>query len=149
MASSLPDLKDISFSTEAEEAKEQENVDLAQLKVQVKDPPVVRYVNSILFKAIEEKASDIHLEAGENEIFVRNRVDGVLRLLPPPPKKTYPAIVSRIKIISNLDIAERRLPQDGRTKAKIGSKEVDIRVSIIPTIYGEKVVMRLLDKPRC
>ena len=146
MASSIPDLQDISFSTEAEEAKEQENVDLAQLKVQVKDPPVVRYVNSILFRAIEERASDIHLEAAETEIFVRNRVDGVLRNLPPPPKKTYPAIVSRIKIISNLDIAERRLPQDGRTKAKIGSKEVDIRVSIIPTIYGEKVVMRLLDK---
>ncbi|MCK4905290.1 Flp pilus assembly complex ATPase component TadA [bacterium] len=146
MASSIPDLKDISFSTEAEAAKEQENIDLAQLKVQVKDPPVVRYVNSILLKAIEEKASDIHLEAAETEVFVRNRVDGVLRNLPPPPKKTYPAIVSRIKIISNLDIAERRLPQDGRTKAKIGSKEVDIRVSIIPTIYGEKVVMRLLDK---
>lgn len=146
MASSIPDLKDISFSTEAEAAKEQENIDLAQLKVQVKDPPVVRYVNSILLKAIEEKASDIHLEVAETEVFVRNRVDGILRNLPPPPKKTYPAIVSRIKIISNLDIAERRLPQDGRTKAKIGSKEVDIRVSIIPTIYGEKVVMRLLDK---
>ncbi|MBU0534531.1 MAG: Flp pilus assembly complex ATPase component TadA [Candidatus Omnitrophica bacterium] len=146
MANSIPDLKDISFSAEAEEAKEQENIDLAQLKVQVKDPPVVRYVNSILLKAIEERASDIHLEAAETEVFVRNRVDGVLRNLPPPPKKTYPAIVSRIKIISNLDIAERRLPQDGRTKAKIGSKEVDIRVSIIPTIYGEKVVMRLLDK---
>ncbi|MDD5454616.1 MAG: ATPase, T2SS/T4P/T4SS family [Candidatus Ratteibacteria bacterium] len=146
MATNIPDLKDISFSAEAEEAKEQENVDLAQLKVQVKDPPVVRYVNSILFKAIEDKASDIHMEPAETEIFVRNRVDGVLRQLPPPPKKTYPAIVSRIKIISNLDIAERRLPQDGRTKAKIGAKEVDIRVSIIPTIYGEKVVMRLLDK---
>ncbi|MBU1766949.1 MAG: Flp pilus assembly complex ATPase component TadA [Candidatus Omnitrophica bacterium] len=146
MANSIPDLKDISFSAEAEEAKEQENIDLAQLKVQVKDPPVVRYVNSILLKAIEERASDIHLEAAETEVFVRNRVYGVLRNLPPPPKKTYPAIVSRIKIISNLDIAERRLPQDGRTKAKIGSKEVDIRVSIIPTIYGEKVVMRLLDK---
>ncbi len=146
MVADIPDLKDISFSAEAEEAKERENVDLAQLKVQVKDPPVVRYVNSILFRAIEERASDIHLEAAETEIFVRNRVDGVLRQLPPPPKKTYPAIVSRIKIISNLDIAERRLPQDGRTKAKIGAKEVDIRVSIIPTIYGEKVVMRLLDK---
>jgi len=146
MTSGIPDLKDISFSAEAEEVQEKEKVDLAQLKVQVKDPPVVRYVNSILFKAIEERASDIHLEPAETEIFVRNRVDGVLRKLPPPPKKTYPAIVSRIKIISNLDIAERRLPQDGRTKAKIGSKEVDIRVSIIPTVYGEKVVMRLLDK---
>jgi len=146
IASSIPDLKDISFTAEAEEIAEKEKVDLAQLKVQVKDPPVVRYVNSILFRAIEEKASDIHLEPAENEVFVRTRVDGILRQLPPPPKKTYPAIVSRIKIISNLDIAERRLPQDGRSKARIGPKEVDIRVSIIPTIYGEKVVMRLLDK---
>ena len=146
IASSIPDLKDISFTAEAEEIAEKEKVDLAQLKVQVKDPPVVRYVNSILFRAIEERASDIHLEPAENEVFVRTRVDGILRQLPPPPKKTYPAIVSRIKIISNLDIAERRLPQDGRSKARIGPKEVDIRVSIIPTIYGEKVVMRLLDK---
>ncbi len=146
IATSIPDLKDIKFTAEAEETEEKESVDLAQLKVQVKDPPVVRYVNSIIFRAIEERASDIHLEPAENEIFVRNRVDGILRQLPPPPKKTYPAIVSRIKIISNLDIAERRLPQDGRTKARIGPKEVDIRVSIIPTIYGEKVVMRLLDK---
>ena len=146
IATSIPDLKDISFSAEAEEAAEKEGVDLAQLKVQVKDPPVVRYVNSVIFRAVEERASDIHMEPSEREIFVRTRVDGVLRQLPPPPKKTYPAVVSRIKIISNLDIAERRLPQDGRSKARIGQKEIDIRVSIIPTIYGEKVVMRLLDK---
>lgn len=146
IAAGIPDLKDIEFTAEAGEVEEVENVDVAQLKVQVKDPPVVRYVNSVLFRAIEERASDIHLEPGEKDVAVRQRVDGILRAMPSPPKKTYPAVVSRIKIISNLDIAERRLPQDGRTKARLGSKEVDIRVSIIPTIHGEKVVMRLLDK---
>ncbi|MFH1585756.1 MAG: ATPase, T2SS/T4P/T4SS family, partial [archaeon] len=146
VVTNLTDLNDISFVAEAEEAAEKEVVDLARLKIQVQNPPVVKYVNSIISRAVEGRASDIHLEPGARKISVRNRVDGMLRQLPPPPKKTYPAIVSRIKIISNLDIAERRLPQDGKTKAMIGSKEVDIRVSIIPTIYGEKVMMRLLDK---
>jgi len=145
VSKSIQDLAKVEIG-EIKAEGEEEVVDTAQLKVQADDPPVVRYVNLVLMRAVEEGASDLHLEPGEKEVFVRQRVDGKLRELPPPPKKIYPAIVSRVKILSKLDIAERRLPQDGRAKAVIGPKSLDLRISTLPCIYGEKIVMRLLDK---
>jgi type II secretory ATPase GspE/PulE/Tfp pilus assembly ATPase PilB-like protein len=103
-------------------------------------------VNSILIEALRKGASDIHIEPMEKSIRLRNRVDGVLYETPSPPKNLQNAIVSRLKIMSNLDIAERRIPQDGRFKIKALNKEVDIRMSILPTVHGEKIVMRILDK---
>ncbi len=120
--------------------------DLEQLSIEPNDAPVIRLVNLILLQAIEEGASDIHIEPKEKGIAVRLRVDGVLREILPPPKRMQWAITSRIKILSGLNIAERRLPQDGSCRVRIMHRQVDIRVSIVPTIYGEKVVMRLLDK---
>ena len=108
--------------------------------------PVVRGVNAIIGKAIKIGASDIHIEPYEKEIRVRCRVDGVLVELKKLPRSVLNAFISRIKIISDLDIAEKRLPQDGRFKIKLGRRFVDFRVSTMPTIYGEKVVMRILDK---
>ncbi len=122
------------------------DIDAEQLSVEPNDAPVIRLVNLILLQAIEEGASDIHIEPREKTISVRLRVDGVLREILPPPKRMQWAITSRIKILSGLNIAERRLPQDGSCRVKIMSRRVDIRVSTIPTLYGEKVVMRLLDK---
>ena len=108
--------------------------------------PVIKYVNSIFFDAITNKASDIHLEPFEKEISLRMRIDGILQPMTPPSKKYYSAIVSRIKIMSELDIAERRLPQDGKCRVKVVNQIVDVRVSIIPTIWGEKIVLRILAK---
>ena len=117
-----------------------------QLSIEPNDAPVIRLVNLILLQAIEEGASDIHIEPRESGLSVRLRVDGVLREILPPPKRMQWAITSRIKILSGLNIAERRLPQDGNCRVRIMGRVVDIRISMIPTIYGEKVVMRLLDK---
>ena len=108
--------------------------------------PVIKYVNSIFFDAITKKASDIHLEPFEKEVSLRMRIDGNLHSMPAPSKKYYPAIVSRIKIMSDLDISERRLPQDGKCRIKVSGQKIDIRVSIIPTIWGEKIVLRILAK---
>ncbi len=110
------------------------------------DIPTVREVNSILLNAIQERASDIHIEAEERRLAIRFRVDGVLREVKTAPKSEHAGIVSRIKIISDLDIAERRVPQDGRSKLNVFGRTVDLRVSTLPTIHGEKVVMRILDK---
>ncbi len=110
------------------------------------EAPVIRMVNSMLIEALKTKASDIHFEAMEKSSRLRFRVDGELQERPAPPKALHNAVVSRIKIMSNLDIAERRVPQDGRFKVKAMKKEVDVRVSILPTVHGEKVVMRILDK---
>ena len=107
---------------------------------------VIRLVNMLIRNAVRERASDIHIEPLERELRVRYRVDGVLHEVPAPAKRLHPAIVSRIKIMANLDITERRKPQDGRIKVRILGREVDIRVSIIPTVFGESVVMRLLDR---
>jgi type II secretion system protein E len=107
---------------------------------------VIRLVNMLIRNAVRERASDIHIEPLERELRVRYRIDGVLHEVPAPAKRLHPAIVSRIKIMANLDITERRKPQDGRIKVRILGREVDIRVSIIPTVFGESVVMRLLDK---
>ena len=110
------------------------------------EAPVIRLVNSILMEAAKEKASDIHIEPYERELAVRFRVDGALANVVSPPKKLQPLIVSRVKVMAGLDIAEKRLPQDGRLKIVIAGKEIDIRISCIPTAFGERVVMRLLDK---
>ena len=110
------------------------------------EAPVIRMVNSMMIEALKTKASDIHFEAGERASRLRYRIDGELVERPAPPKALHAAVVSRIKIMSNLDIAERRKPQDGRFKVKAMKKEVDVRVSILPTVHGEKVVMRSLDK---
>ena len=110
------------------------------------DAPVIRMVNSIMVEALKTKASDIHFEAREKTSCLRYRIDGELVERPAPPKALHEAVCSRIKILSNLDIAERRRPQDGRFKVKALGKEVDIRVSILPTVHGEKIVMRILDK---
>ncbi|MBD3349332.1 MAG: type II secretion system protein GspE [Candidatus Eisenbacteria bacterium] len=122
------------------------DADGEQLSIEPNDAPVIRLVNLILLQAIEEGASDIHIEPREKELAVRLRVDGVLREILPPPKRMQWAVTSRIKIMSRLNIAERRLPQDGSCRVRVLHRVVDIRVSTIPTIYGEKVVMRLLDK---
>ncbi len=108
--------------------------------------PVVKLVNTLLAEAVKMGASDIHIEPYERNMRVRYRVDGVLQEVMEPPIKLKNAIISRLKIMSELDIAERRIPQDGRIKLKIGSKKIDLRVSTLPCIYGEKVVMRILDK---
>ncbi|MEE9584433.1 MAG: GspE/PulE family protein [Candidatus Brocadiales bacterium] len=120
--------------------------DLEKLKDMASEAPVIRFVYNVITKAIEMGASDIHLEMLEKSARLRYRVDGMLRDAPSPNRGLYPAIISRIKIMSRLNIAEKRLPQDGRIKISISGKEVDIRVSLIPTIYGEGVVLRILDR---
>ncbi len=110
------------------------------------EAPIIRLVNTILKQAVNDRASDIHIEPYEKELIVRYRIDGILYKMFNPPKKFQNAIISRIKIMANLNIAENRLPQDGRIQIKIGGKDIDIRVSIFPTHYGERVVLRLLNK---
>jgi len=107
---------------------------------------IIKLVNILITNAIRDHASDIHIEPMENELLIRYRVDGDMRKVMSPPKQSHHAIVARIKILSDLNIAERRLPQDGRMAIKMGQREVDIRVSILPTIFGEKAVLRILDK---
>jgi type IV pilus assembly protein PilB len=123
-----------------------EEIDLDRLAVESEDAPVVKIVNLILVQALKEKASDIHLEPFEKQFKLRYRVDGNLIEASSPPKGLQLAIASRIKILAGLDIAERRLPQDGRFRIRVSGKEVDLRISILPTVYGEKIVIRLLDK---
>ncbi|MES3039437.1 MAG: type II secretion system ATPase GspE [Bdellovibrionota bacterium] len=110
------------------------------------DAPVIKLVNSLLFRAVKEKASDIHLEPYEKDMVVRFRMDGVLYDIFKPPKKLQNAITSRIKVMANLNIAEKRLPQDGRIPLKVGGKDIDIRLSTVPTGFGERLVMRLQDR---
>ncbi len=110
------------------------------------EAPIIRLVNTIITQAVNDRASDIHVEPYEKDLIVRYRIDGILYQIHKPPKKFQGAIISRIKIMANLNIAENRLPQDGRIQIKIGGKDIDIRVSIFPTYYGERVVLRLLNK---
>ncbi|MFP5519211.1 MAG: type II secretion system ATPase GspE [Bdellovibrionia bacterium] len=110
------------------------------------DAPVIKLVNSLLFRAVKEKASDIHIEPYEKDMSVRFRIDGVLFDVFKPPKKLQNSITSRIKVMANLNIAEKRLPQDGRIPLKVGGKDIDIRLSTVPTAFGERVVMRLQNK---
>jgi len=125
--------------------EEQEDVDISKLEAAGEDAPVIRLVNLILTEAVRARASDIHIEPYEKSFRCRYRIDGVLHEVQSPPKQLAPAISSRIKIMSSLDIAERRLPQDGRIKIKVLGKEIDLRVSILPVQFGEKIVMRILD----
>ncbi len=120
--------------------------DIEHLKDMASEAPIVRIVNLIMHKAIEAQASDIHIEPFERALIVRLRVDGVLQNLEAPPVTSTAAVISRIKIMAKLNIAERRLPQDGRIKSQIQGKEIDMRVSTLPTMYGESVVIRLLNK---
>jgi len=120
--------------------------DIFELKESADEAPVVRLINMILVDAIRRGASDIHLEPYEKVFRVRFRIDGVLHEIMTPPKRLEAALTSRVKIMSTLDIAERRLPQDGRIKLRYSQREIDFRVSTLPTIFGEKTVMRLLDK---
>ena len=124
----------------------EEEVNLQELQQATNDAPVVTLVNAILSDAAKRGASDIHIEPYEKIFRVRFRVDGILHEIMTPPPKLKAPLVSRIKIMADLDIAERRLTQDGRIKLKMGKQELDIRVSVLPTMFGEKIVMRLLDK---
>ena len=124
---------------------EEEDLSATDLESVVQDKPLVRLVDSIIRDAVRMEASDIHIEMYEKRIRVRYRIDGTLREMAPLPFKYRAAIISRVKIMSDLDISERRLPQDGRIKIKLDRRPVDLRVSVLPTIFGEKVVMRILD----
>ncbi|MHA1288278.1 MAG: GspE/PulE family protein, partial [Candidatus Thorarchaeota archaeon] len=120
--------------------------DLGLAEAQSEDAPVVKLVNSLITDAVNKGASDIHIEPFEKKLRVRYRIDGVLHEMMSPPYKMKGAITSRLKIMAELDIAEKRIPQDGRIKIRIGNKKIDLRVSTLPTIFGEKIVMRILDK---
>jgi type IV pilus assembly protein PilB len=130
-----------------EVAKEtHEEVNLDQLAASSEDAPVVKLANLILVQAIKDHASDIHIEPFEKGMRLRYRVDGALMDATPPPKQMQLALTSRFKIMSNLDIAERRLPQDGRMRVRVSGRDYDLRISIMPTVHGEKIVLRVLDK---
>ena len=120
--------------------------DIAHLRDLASEAPIIRLVNRLILNAVELRASDIHFEPFENEFKVRYRIDGVLHDVESPPSRLQAAIISRVKIMSKLDIAERRLPQDGRIKLRVADKETDFRVSTVPTIFGESLVMRILDR---
>jgi general secretion pathway protein E len=122
------------------------DADVQQLKDLASEAPVIRMVSLIITNALDTRASDIHIEPFENRLIVRYRIDGVLHEVESPPRRLSAAVISRIKIMANLDIAERRLPQDGRIRLRVQGKEIDLRVSTVPTMHGESVVMRILDK---
>ena len=122
------------------------NIDITSLKELASEAPVVKLLNLVLIQAINDKASDIHFEPFETEFKIRYRIDGVLYEMVPPPKHLALAITSRIKVMANLNIAERRLPQDGRIQLNISGRNVDLRISTLPTMFGESVVMRILDR---
>ncbi len=142
MIQELADEKELSDGLEFESIEEKDILTMAQ------EAPIIKLVNHILYQAVKRDASDIHIEPYDKEVEVRYRIDGVMYLAFTPPKRIQAAIVSRIKIMANLNIAEKRLPQDGRINIKVGDKAIDIRVSILPTSFGERIVMRLLDKSK-
>ena len=145
---SLRDLVELHVEDEvAEQDEVMEDVLEADISVEeaATRAPVIRFVDLLLRQAVKSRASDIHIEPQENSMVVRMRIDGILRDMVPPPRKMQTAVSTRVKILSKMDIAERRLPQDGRFRIKAPGRDIDVRVSVIPTIYGEKVVMRILD----
>jgi len=160
LASTIVDTINIVYDRAINEAEqlvgEMEAQDLASLAHELEEPqdlldtddeaPIIRLVNSLLFRAAKERASDIHIEPMERELIVRFRVDGVLQEIIKPPKRYQNSIVSRVKVMGQLNIAEKRLPQDGRIRIKLAGRDIDIRLSTIPTSHGERIVMRLLDK---
>ena len=134
-------------NTDIENVKEaQEEVSLDHLAASSEEAPVIKLANIIVMQAIKDRASDVHIEPFERTLRLRYRVDGVLMDATPPPKQLQLALISRFKIMSSLDIAERRLPQDGRMRVRVAGKDYDLRVSIMPTVHGEKIVLRVLDK---
>ena len=110
------------------------------------DSPIVRYVQTVITEALNRRASDIHMEPLETRFRIRFRIDGVLHEIENPPKRLQPTLLSRIKLMANVSIAEKRIPQDGRIGIDIGEKSIDLRVSVLPTAHGESIVMRILDK---
>jgi type IV pilus assembly protein PilB len=146
MADLLAELVSDPSSLEVVAEDEMAAGNVIELKESADEAPVVKLVNMILVDAIRKGASDLHWEPYEKDFRIRFRVDGVLHEIAPPPKRHELAIISRLKIMASLDIAERRLPQDGRIKLRHGRREIDFRVSILPTIFGEKAVLRILDK---
>jgi len=144
-AAKQADLEEDSDNIEvSREATEEVNLD--QLAASSEEAPVIKLANLILVQAVKDRVSDVHIEPFEKGLRLRYRVDGVLLDATPPPKQMQLALASRFKIMSSLDIAERRLPQDGRMRIRVGGKDYDLRVSIMPTVHGEKIVLRLLDK---
>jgi type IV pilus assembly protein PilB len=138
------ELNDLTSSLEEEaSAQAQQQVDLTDGSLD--DVPIVRFVNLLVSQAIQDHASDIHIEPGEHEVRVRYRIDGVLHEMAPAPKNIQNGVISRLKIMSDIDIAERRKPQDGRMSVRHGGRQIDLRVATLPTVWGEKVVMRILD----
>jgi len=120
--------------------------DVAHLRDMASEVPVIRLVNQLLVRALESRASDVHIEPFENQLKVRYRIDGILHEVEPPPRQLKAAVISRLKILAQLNIAERRLPQDGRIKIRLAGKDVDLRIATVPTLYGESVVIRLLER---
>ena len=137
----IENIDDKGFEFTAEESE-----DIGHLKDLASEAPIIKLVNLIIARALESRASDIHVEPFDDELIVRYRIDGVLHNIETVPKKLQAAIISRIKIMAKLNIAERRLPQDGRIRIKVSNREIDLRISTIPILYGESVVMRILDK---
>ena len=138
------ELNDLTSSLEEEGASAAEQaVDIASSSID--DVPIVRFVNLLVSQAIQDHASDIHIEPAEHEVRVRYRIDGVLHEMTPAPKNIQNGVISRLKIMSDIDIAERRKPQDGRMSVRHGGRQIDLRVATLPTVWGEKVVMRILD----
>ena len=125
---------------------EDDQEDVEHLRDLASEAPVIRLVNSLIARALEQRASDIHIEPFEKELRVRYRIDGILHDIDAPPRKLQAALISRVKLMAKLNIAERRLPQDGRIKLRMLGREIDLRVSSLPTLYGESVVLRILDR---
>ena len=147
MASLLSEIEGMETEADVEVVEEkQEEMSATALAAAVDDAPVVKLINAILTDAVKRGASDIHFECFEHDLRVRYRIDGALQEVMKPPKKMQAALISRFKIMAALNIAERRVPQDGRIKLKMGKKVIDYRVSTLPTLFGEKVVLRILDK---
>ena len=134
------DLNDLTAILDVEEEE-----DLSKVREAVDDAPIVKYVNALITQAIQDRASDIHLEPTERDLRVRYRIDGVLHEIMRSPKTIQSGVISRLKIMSDINIAERRIPQDGRLSVNANGKKVDLRVATLPTVWGEKVVMRILD----
>ncbi len=147
MASLMDTITELESAGDVEVVEETEDeVSQAALQAQMEDAPVVKLINAILTDAVKRGASDIHFECFEHEIRVRYRIDGALQEVMKPPMKLKAALISRFKIMAMLNIAERRVPQDGRIKLKMGNRVIDFRVSTLPTLFGEKIVLRILDK---
>jgi type IV pilus assembly protein PilB len=145
-SASLDELLSELGSAEGVSFGEEGQVDLKAVEQEANATPIIRYVDLILYQAIQDRASDIHFEPFENEFKIRYRVDGALYEMAPPPRHLALPVLSRVKVMSNLNIAERRLPQDGRIQKVIGGRQVDLRVSTLPTQFGESVVLRVLDR---